>query len=154
MHSEHRMLFQVRVQLRILHIKFYSNSTEQTRSSEANSRSASQEILRLLWKLKVNFRVHKSPPPVPIPSQMNPIHTPKPISRKSILILSSHLRPGSWWVSLVLPGKCWGSAQKETTNGIFYSLLIVMLPVQLIKYPHIKKERDQNICCFLVVRLT
>jgi hypothetical protein len=45
--------------------------------------------------LKVHHRIHNSPPAIPILSQVNPLHTPpQPISLRSILIPSYHLRLG------------------------------------------------------------
>jgi hypothetical protein len=43
---------------------------------------------------EVHHRGHKSPPPAPILSQLNPLHTLQPISLGSILTPSSHLRFG------------------------------------------------------------
>jgi hypothetical protein len=47
-----------------LHVLTFS--MEQRPSWEANRFSVSQEIPRILWNLKVHYRSHKCPPPVPI----------------------------------------------------------------------------------------
>jgi hypothetical protein len=55
----------------------------------AIKRAATQELPSISWNPKVQYRVHKIPPLVPILSHINPIHI-IPISLRSILILSTH----------------------------------------------------------------
>jgi hypothetical protein len=60
-------------------INHVTNYMEQRPSLEANSFSASQEISLIVWNPEVHYRIYKSPPPVPILSQLNPVHAPVPL---------------------------------------------------------------------------
>jgi hypothetical protein len=80
---------------RDMHTYQLTNFLELSPSWEVASYGATQELPSILWNPKVQYRVHKSPPLVPILSQTDRVHTtPFCLSLRSILILFTHLGLG------------------------------------------------------------
>ena len=77
----------------------------QSPSWEANWFAASQEIPRISRNPKVHYRIHNSPPPVPILSQLDPALTPTSHFLKIHLHIILPYTPGSskWSLSLRFP---------------------------------------------------
>jgi len=108
---------------------------EQSLSWQANSRSASQDISRLLLNLKVNCRVYKRPPLVSVLSQMNPVHTFLPCFSKihSNIIFPSIFTSSEWSLPLrfsnqnivrvpLLSHTCYMSTHLIQVSLIFYTI--------------------------------
>ena len=93
---------------------------EQSPSWEANRFSASQEIPRILWDPNVHYRIYRCPPPVPILSQIEPVHAPHLTSWRSIIIFFSHLH-------LRLPNGLFpsGFPTKTPFYDYFYTIFLV-----------------------------
>jgi len=78
---------------------------EQISSSEADIRSAIQEILQLSLNPKIHYYIHISPPLLPILSHINPLHnSPHYFPRKHYSIIFQSMPVSSnWSIPIVLP---------------------------------------------------
>ena len=72
---------------------------------KTNRFAGSQEIPRILWNPKFHYDFNKSPPTVPILSQLDPIHNPTPHFLKIHLRIIFPATPGSpnWSLFLRFP---------------------------------------------------
>ena len=86
-------------------LTYFTYSMQQSPSWEANRFAASQAIPRILWNPKVHYRSHKCPPPIPILSQLDPVHTATPHFLKIHLniILPSTTVSSKWSLFLRFP---------------------------------------------------
>ena len=72
---------------------------------EANKFSTSQEIPSISWNLKFHYHIHKCPPPVPVLTQIDPVHAPTSHFLKAYINIILPSMPGSskWSLSLRFP---------------------------------------------------
>ena len=120
---------------------------DQSPSWESNRFTASQGIPRILRNPKTNYSIHKCPPPVPILSQINPVHTPT--SHFLNTLLPFHLRLDL--PSGLLPS---GFPTKTLNRPLLSPILLQALPISFLLKDNIRMYSGRPVVWHSFVKLT
>jgi len=120
---------------------------EQSSYWEANSHSASQEISCLLWEPEVHYRVHESPPLVPILSQMHPVHPYFPKIRSNIAFPFTD--SSKWYLTLAFPTKIVYEFLISPMRATCHANSIPLNLISLITFGVKHKFGSSSICSLL-----
>ena len=124
---------------------------QQTPFWEANRFSTSQVIPRILWNPKVHYSIHKFPPPVPILSQLDPVHTFISYFLKIHLniILSSTTGSPKWSLSPRFPHQNPVYTPLSPTRATFPAYLILLDMITQIILGEEYRSVISSLCSFL-----
>ena len=111
----------------------------------------SKEIPHILWNPKVHHRIHKCPPPVPILSQLDPVHTPTSHFLKFHLniILSSTSGSPKWSLSLSFPTKTLYTPLLSPVRATCHAHLIFLDFVTRTIFGKQYRSLSSSLCNFL-----
>jgi hypothetical protein len=120
---------------------------EQSPSWEANSHAGGY-IPRLLWNPKVHYRVHKSPPLVPILRHMHPVHSFPPSFFKIhfYIILQSMPRSSEWPLTFRFSDQNFVRISHLPVRATCTAHLILLDLITLVKLSETYKLRSSLLC--------